>query len=102
MSRSKDETFEVSCPCCGARLTIDKALGKVLFHGRAGRRPHDRDLDHATDLLAQDAARRDSQFRESLAGEKSKPELLERKFQEAMKRSKKQPLSRPPRDFDLD
>ena len=34
MSRRQNEVrkLEVVCPCCGATLTVDAELGKVLFH----------------------------------------------------------------------
>jgi hypothetical protein len=96
------ENFEVACPCCGARLTIDPTLGKVLHSRPPDKQTHGRDLDHVAQLLESDAARRDALFRESMAEQKIKPELLERKFEEALKRTSKEPASPPLRDLDLD
>jgi hypothetical protein len=53
-------------------------------------------------LLREQAARREAIFRQSAADEKSKPQLLERKFEEALKKSKDQPIEKPTRDIDLD
>jgi hypothetical protein len=96
------ESFEVACPCCGARLTIDPMLGKVLHSRQSEKQTHGRDLDHIAQLLESDAARRDALFRESMAEQKIKPELLERKFEEALKKTSREPALPPLRDLDLD
>ena len=52
--------------------------------------------------LSREKARREEMFRKSAEDEKSKAQLLEKKFEEALKRSKDEPVVRPTRDFDLD
>ncbi|MGH9450376.1 MAG: hypothetical protein ACRD11_07510 [Terriglobia bacterium] len=100
---SRPAPFEIACPCCGSKLTIDPRLGKVLLATPPEKAPAERDLDHAAQLLARDAERRDSLFQKSVADEKSKADLLERKFAEALKRSQRDPSAPPPvRDIDLD
>lgn len=99
---ARPETIEVNCPCCGATLTVDPELGKVLFSS-AAKTSQERDLDHASQHLARDAERRDSLFQKSVADEKTKADLLDRKFKEALKKSQNQPSApRPLRDIDLD
>lgn len=95
-------SFEVCCPCCGARLTIDSEFSKVLLSQPPEKGDRERELDHARQTLERDAARRDSLFQRSMEDEKTKPELLERKFQEALKKSKNKPVTPPLRDMDLD
>lgn len=99
---NRPASFEIVCPCCGAKLTVDPRLAKVLFAEPAVK-PHDRDIDHAAELLAQDAERRDSLFQKSVADEKSKSDVLDRKFEEALRKSRSEPAApRPLRDIDLD
>ncbi len=94
--------IELECPCCGARLKIDISLGKVIWHGQPPRKTEAPDIDHSAQLLEKEKARREALFRKSSEDEKSKAQLLEKKFEEALKRSKDEPVVRPTRDFDLD
>ena len=103
MPKSKDSSIFVSCPCCGAQLTVDSKLQKVIAHEASPPRHQAApDLDRAGALLREQAARREAIFRQSTEDEKSKPQLLERKFEEALKKSKDQPIEKPTRDIDLD
>lgn len=92
----------MDCPCCGARLKIDVSLGKVIWHGQPPRKTDAPDIDQSARLLQQEKARREAMFRKSAEDEKSKAQLLEKKFQEALKRSKDEPIERPSREIDLD
>ena len=104
MDSIRDERgeIELECPCCGARLKIDVSLGKVIWHGQPPKTTEAPDIDHSAQLLEQERARREALFRKSTEDEKSKAQLLEKKFQEALKRSKDEPVVRPTRDIDLD
>lgn len=97
-------TFEIACPCCGSKLTVDSSLAAVVHSAPPEKhaRPDERDLDHASELLEKDAAGRDTRFRKSLEAQKSKSELLDRKFEEALKRGRDTPPTPPLRDIDLD
>lgn len=99
---TKSILIEVDCPCCGAKLRIDPALGKTISHQAPPRRSSAPDLDQAGQLLEEQARRRDAMFAKSADAEKSKSQLLERRFEEALKRSKGEPATRPLRDIDLD
>ena len=90
------------CPCCGATLTLDAELGKVLFHQAPPKQDKGPDLDDAARLLKQEAERREAIFRQSAEEEKIKSDLLDRKFREAFEKTKDQPTGKPLRDFDLD
>lgn len=90
------------CPCCGATLTVDAELGKVLFHQAPPKQDKGPDLDDAARLLKQEAERREAIFRQSAEEEKIKSDLLDRKFREAFEKTKDQPTGKPLRDFDLD
>ena len=101
-TREKRDEIELDCPCCGARLKIDGSLGKVIWHGQPSRKAETPDIDHSAQLLEKEKARREAMFLKSAEDEKSKAQLLEKKFQEALKRSKDEPIVRPTRDMDLD
>ena len=90
------------CPCCGATLTVDAELGKVLFQQAPLKQDRGPDLDQAAQLLKKEADRREALFRQSADEEKIKSELLDRKFKEAFEKTKDQPTGPPIRDFDLD
>lgn len=92
----------VVCPCCGARLKVDRELGKVIAHEAPPRAAHAPDLDRAGMLLKKRAEEREARFRQSAEDEKSKSRLLERKFAEALEKAKDEPVTRPRRDIDLD
>jgi hypothetical protein len=97
-----ERKFEVVCPCCGATLTVDANLGKVLFHQAPPRQDAGPDLDFAAQLLKKEAERREALFRQSADDHKMSSELLDRKFREAFEKTKDQPTTKPVRDFDLD
>ena len=102
MSRRDNATLELTCPCCGARLKVDAELGKVIYHTPPPKHTKPPDIDHATQLLEKEKARREALFKQSSEDEKLKSQLLERKFEEALKKSKDEPLTPPTRDIDLD
>ena len=103
MREPGNRQFEVVCPCCGARLLIDRPLGKIISHENPPKQPgRTPDLDHADKVLEQAAARREALFRQSTEEAKHKTELLERKFEESLKKSKGEPPTPPRRDIDLD
>ncbi|MDR3677175.1 MAG: hypothetical protein P4N24_16925 [Acidobacteriota bacterium] len=100
--RQDEKKLEVVCPCCGATLTVDAELGKVLFHQAPPKQDKGPDLDFASQLLKKEAERREALFRQSADDQKTQSELLDRKFKEAFEKTKDQPTGKPLRDFDLD
>ncbi len=101
MSGRDGGNVEAVCPCCGARLKIDAALGRVVSHEAAPKRTRAPDLERANALLEKEAAQREAHFRHSAETEKVKSQLLERKFEQALAKSKDEPLTPPTRDIDL-
>jgi hypothetical protein len=100
-----DSKIDVACPCCGARLTIDTTLSRVIAHEPASKQKRKADstrLERAADLLEKQAEQREAHFRESADEEKIKSDLLARKFEEALKKSRGQPVKPALRDIDLD
>jgi hypothetical protein len=102
MSPPEELDLEVICPCCRARLKIDKALGRVISHEPPPRHHRSTDLGRAGDLLEKQAERREAHFRESAAEQKIKSDLLTRKFEEALKKTRDEPVKPGLRDIDLD
>jgi len=100
MARLKSE-FEVTCPCCSAALVVDGNLQRVVRHTDppSGPKP---ELDDAHRILAEQAAKREALFQQSFAAEQGRDDALSRRFEEALKQAKQEPVSKPTRDFDLD
>jgi len=92
---------EMPCPCCGAVLTVDLNLGRIVSH-EAPANPDAPDLGAAHTILAEQAAKRDALFEQSFQNEKNKGDTLAKRFEEALKEAKKEPVSKPLRGFDLD
>jgi hypothetical protein len=102
MSAPDRTPVDVICPCCGARLRIDPTLRRVISHQAPPKQPKAPDLQRASALLEKEAARREAHFRRSAEDEKVKSQLLERKFEDALAKSKDEPPAPPTRDIDLD
>ena len=102
MARKKNDEIAVECPCCGARLSVDPELKKVLSYDPPPAKRDALDLDHAATLLKEQAERREEIFKQSSADIKNQSQLLERKFAAALEKSKDQPVQKPTRDIDLD
>lgn len=104
MNANKESEIELSCPCCGARLKVDVLLGRVIWHEAAPKqkKANHNHLDRVGDVLEKQAAVREEHFRQSSEEEKVKSELLARKFEEALKKTRGVPVKPGLRDIDLD
>ena len=100
MARLKSE-LELTCPCCKAVLVVDTNLGRVIEHHEPPN-PDRPELNDAQRILAEEAARRESIFQQSVDAEKNRGDALSRRFEEALRQANKEPVSKPTRDFDLD
>jgi len=101
MAKNPSETFTVDCPCCQSKLTIDRSLGVILSH-TAPVRPPSIDLEDTARHLREQADSVEAKFRASVEAERTKEDVLARKFAENLKKAKDGPLEKPVRDFDLD
>ena len=96
-------SFEVTCPCCSAVLKIDTATASVIAHTAAVKPRMFSDMEEAARALKEQDSRRESIFRQSVEAQKHAAELLDKKFQEAIKKAKETPdTGKPIRDLDLD
>ena len=93
--------IEIACPCCAATLVIDTNLGRVISH-REPERADRPDLSAAQRILAEAEARREAIFQQSVQSEKTRGDALSRRFEEALKQARTEPITKPTRDFDLE
>ena len=100
MTRLKSE-IEVTCPCCQATLVIDLNLGRVVSHNEPQRSDMP-ELSEAQRIIAEQAARREAIFQQSVDAEKTRGDALSKRFEEAQRQAKQEPVTKPMRDFDLD
>ena len=100
MARLKSE-IEVTCPCCNSTLIVDLNLGRVVGHKEveSANKP---ELDNAHRIVAEQAARREAAFQESVNAEKTRGDALSKRFEEALKQARQEPITKPTRDFDLE
>jgi hypothetical protein len=100
MARLKSE-IEVTCPCCQSTLVIDTNLNRVVSH-KEPERGDKPELSEAQRIVAEQAARREAMFQQSVDAEKTRGDALSKRFEEALRQAKEEPITKPMRDFDLD
>ncbi len=100
MARLTSE-LEVVCPCCQATLVIDLNLGRVVGH-KEPERANKPELSEAQRILSEEAARREAIFQQSVESEKTRGDALSKRFEEALRQAREEPVTKPMRDFDLD
>lgn len=93
--------LDLTCPCCRSSLVVDTNLGRVVSH-REPERSDKPELTESARILAAEASRRDALFEQSVEAEKGRGDALDRRFEEALRQAKQEPITRPARDFDLD
>ena len=93
--------FELLCPCCNARLKIDPDL-KAVIHHEAPKTPRKfASVDDALGALKGQDEEREKKFAASIEAEKSKKDVLNKKFTELFEKTKGD-TSVPVRDIDPD
>jgi ribulose kinase len=84
-------------------LKIDPETKAVLSHVAKAVPKMFADLTEAAKAMKEQEGRKESIFKQSVEAQKNASDLLEKKFQEALKKAKETPDSgKPLRDFDLD
>ena len=95
--------FDITCPCCNAVLKVDATEKAVISHIAPIKPKMFNDIEEAARAMKEQDSRRYSIFRQSVENQKHASELLEKKFQEAVRKAKETPdTGKPIRDFDLD
>ena len=100
MARLKSE-LELTCPCCSAVLVVDTNLGRVIEH-RTAPNPDRPELSDARRILAEQEARRNAIFEQSVEEQRTRGDALAKRFEEALNEARKEPVTKPLRGFDLD
>lgn len=99
----KSPTFDITCPCCGAVLKVDSETEAIISHTAPVKPKTFSDIEAAARAMKEQDNRRDSIFRQSVEAQKHASDLLEKKFQEAVKKAKESPdTGKPIRDWDLE
>jgi hypothetical protein len=88
-------------PVLHSTLVIDMNLGRVISH-KEPERADKPELSEAERILADQAARREAMFQQSVDSEKTRGDALSKRFEEALRQAKQEPITKPMRDFDLD
>ena len=83
--------FEVACPCCGALLKIDADSKAVIAHTPKAVPKTFEDIEAAAQAMKERDSRKESIFRQSVEAQKNSSDLLEKKFQEAVRKAKETP-----------
>ena len=100
MAKLKSE-IELTCPCCNTLLVVDTNLGRIISH-KEPERGDKPELSEAHRILAEEAARREAIFEQSVQAERTRGDALAKRFEEALKQASQEPITKPTRDFDLD
>jgi hypothetical protein len=102
MADIASSTIQVACPCCGAMLTVDPSLPAVLDHKLPQKPPVAAKMEDVPKIVKEEASRRDEKYQQLVEAEKNKGKVLDRKFQELLKKAKEEPIKKPIKDIDLD
>ena len=93
---------EVQCPCCGRGCSSSTSISAASSPTASHRSGLNIELSDAQRILADEKARREAAFEQSFNTERTKGDALSRRFEEALKQAKEEPITKPTRDFDLD
>jgi cell pole-organizing protein PopZ len=95
--------FELDCPCCGATLKIDPEVKAVLSHKEKPKPKTLEDISVGVAKLKEQQAAREDAFNRSFEQMKSSKDVLNRKFDELLKKAKEDdPTAPPPKPLGLD
>ena len=95
--------IRVECPCCQAELHIDPETSAVIRHKEHEKPATFADMESAVNRFKGEAGRREDAFKKSVADNKSRADILNKKFDEMLKQAKENPdAPAPKRIFDID
>lgn len=99
---SETDDFTVTCPHCGALLTLDGEAKVVMSHEPPPSQGDKASFEARMKTLEEEKHVAEEKFQESIRAEKSKKEVLEKKFQDLFQKAKEGPVGPMKRDIDLD
>jgi hypothetical protein len=98
-------TIYVDCPCCGARMEVQREDGKLVQHWAKPVKGKEAEnlLKTAAERLKADKAKRDKYLEGAKGMLQDEKRRLEEKFQQGKERIRREgDTGRPPNPFDLD
>ncbi|MEJ2368502.1 MAG: hypothetical protein P8Z49_09205 [Acidobacteriota bacterium] len=99
---SDEKEFKVTCPCCGALLTIDGKELLVVSHEAKAEPGNTTSFEDRLKGLEAEKRQSEERYLEAVRSEKSKKDVLNRKFEDLFEKAKQQPAGPITRDIDLD
>lgn len=95
--------IKVTCPCCQAELHIDPKTETVIRHQEHVKPPSIADMEAAVQRFKGEAGKREDAFQKSVADNKNRADVLNKKFDEMLRLAKETPdAPAPKRPFDAD
>jgi hypothetical protein len=99
---ANENEYTLTCPCCGALITVDGEARVVLRHETPPSTAEKASFEARMKTLEEEKRMAEEKFQESIRTEKSKKEILEKKFQDLFQKAKEGPVGPMKRDIDLD
>lgn len=93
------DNLEIRCPCCTTRLVVHPGSGEILHQERP--KAAARSWEDALRAGRRKQAEAEELFARGMDRERNADSILQKKFEEALKRADKSDTP-PPRIFDLD
>lgn len=95
--------LEITCPCCEAKLKVDRVTEAVITYEEKKKAPVIEDFAKAVQNLKGEAAKREEAFQKSFEATRKQGDVLNAKFDELLKQAKADPKKGPPRKpFEFD
>ena len=92
----KQSAFEVECPCCGAKLKVDAEVKAILEFQEKPRPKTIEDISAGVAALKGAERAREAAFEKSFEALKSSKDVLDRKFEELLKKAQSSDPNAPP------
>lgn len=97
----KDQCHEITCPCCGAAISVDAATGAVLAHEAP--KKEQVSFEEAASAVSDGKKKAASQFSRAMEERSRQSEILEKKFRKAFEKASESDDDTPPRNpFDME
>ena len=99
ITASPNDNLDIQCPCCSTKLVVDRATGDILHEDRP--KKMGATWEQALEAGKNKQAAAEEMFAKGMDRERRADEILDKKFEEALKHADKSDTP-PPRIFDLD
>jgi hypothetical protein len=97
------DKLKIECPHCGSTIQVDTEAEVVISHEPPVHLHQKADFDERLEQLGREKARAADRMEEAMRREKDKSRLMDDRFQELFKETKKKDDgSKPIKDIDLD